>query len=186
VAVIHPTVTDAELKMLTNGGIRGIRFSITDPRNSSTSFEMIEPLSKRVSTLGWHVLINMSEDQINGLSFYEPAKDAGLPRPSLLHYVRAFNRSHPGAACEYSGRAINRTLESQRSSRDRRLQGNGGRPMGRDRGARCVRCSQITLRVLSRGAIVQNHHVRKHPITALRQRNREQRSRFRRIAWIAG
>jgi len=57
VAVIHPTVTDAELKMLAEGGIRGIRFSITDPRNSSTSFEMIEPLSKRVNTLGWHVQI---------------------------------------------------------------------------------------------------------------------------------
>lgn len=64
VAVIHPTVTDAELKMLAEGGIRGIRFSITDPRNSSTSFEMIEPLSKRVNGLGWHVQINMTADQI--------------------------------------------------------------------------------------------------------------------------
>jgi D-galactarolactone isomerase len=64
VAVIHPTITDAELKMLAHGGIRGIRFSITDPRNSSTSFEMIEPLSKRVNVLGWHVQINMTADQI--------------------------------------------------------------------------------------------------------------------------
>jgi hypothetical protein len=55
VAVIHPTVTDADLKMLANGGIRGIRFSISDPRNASTSFDMIEPLSKRVNALGWHV-----------------------------------------------------------------------------------------------------------------------------------
>src|SRR6516162_10888086 len=59
VAVIHPNIKDAELKMLTDGGIRGIRFSITEPRNSSTSFEMIEPLSKRVNALGWHVQINM-------------------------------------------------------------------------------------------------------------------------------
>jgi predicted TIM-barrel fold metal-dependent hydrolase len=64
VAVIHPRVTDTELKMLADGGIRGIRFSITDPRNSSTSFEMIEPLSKRVNALGWHVQINMTADQI--------------------------------------------------------------------------------------------------------------------------
>jgi predicted TIM-barrel fold metal-dependent hydrolase len=64
VAVIHPNIKDAELKMLTDGGIRGIRFSITDPRNSSTSFEMIEPLSKRVNALGWHVQINMTADQI--------------------------------------------------------------------------------------------------------------------------
>jgi hypothetical protein len=57
-------ITDAELKMLADGGIRGIRFSITDPRNSSTSFEMIEPLSKRVNALGWHVQINMTANQI--------------------------------------------------------------------------------------------------------------------------
>ena len=64
VAVIHPTVTEAELKMLAEGSIRGIRFSITDPRNSSTSMEMIEPLSKRVNVLDWHVQINLTADQI--------------------------------------------------------------------------------------------------------------------------
>jgi predicted TIM-barrel fold metal-dependent hydrolase len=64
VAVIHPSVTDAELKALANSGIRGIRFSITDPRNSSTSMEMIEPLSKRINGLGWHVQINLTADQI--------------------------------------------------------------------------------------------------------------------------
>ena len=31
VAVIHPTVTDAELKTLADGGIRGIRFTQFDP-----------------------------------------------------------------------------------------------------------------------------------------------------------
>jgi len=64
VAVIRPTVTDAELKTLADGGIRGIRFSLTDPRNASTSFEMIEPLSKRVNAFGWHIQINMTGDQI--------------------------------------------------------------------------------------------------------------------------
>jgi D-galactarolactone isomerase len=64
VAVIRPTVTDAELKMLADGGIRGIRFSLADPRNAPTSVEMIEPLSKRVNALGWHVQINMGADQI--------------------------------------------------------------------------------------------------------------------------
>ena len=31
VAVIHPTVSDAELKTMEEGGIRGIRFSLTNP-----------------------------------------------------------------------------------------------------------------------------------------------------------
>jgi predicted TIM-barrel fold metal-dependent hydrolase len=64
VAVIHPSISDAELKELASGGIRGIRFSITDPATAATSVDMIEPLSKRVNALGWHVQINMGPDQI--------------------------------------------------------------------------------------------------------------------------
>ena len=64
VAVVHPSVTDVELNMLAKGGIRGIRFSITDPHNASTSMEMIEPLAKRVNGLGWHVQVNLTADQI--------------------------------------------------------------------------------------------------------------------------
>lgn len=64
VAVVHPTITDAELKQLHAGGIRGIRFSLTDPATAVVSFDMIEPLSKRVAALGWHVQINMTADQV--------------------------------------------------------------------------------------------------------------------------
>jgi D-galactarolactone isomerase len=64
VAVIHPDITDAGLKVLADGGIRGIRFSITDATAAVTSVDMIEPLSKRVNALGWHVQINMGPDQI--------------------------------------------------------------------------------------------------------------------------
>jgi len=64
VAVIHPDITDAGLKVLADGGIRGIRFSITDPATAATSIDMIEPLSKRVHALGWHLQINMGPDQI--------------------------------------------------------------------------------------------------------------------------
>jgi predicted TIM-barrel fold metal-dependent hydrolase len=64
VAVVRPDVTDAQLKALASGGIRGIRFSRTTPSTAATTIEMIEPLSKRVAALGWHVQINMTADQI--------------------------------------------------------------------------------------------------------------------------
>jgi predicted TIM-barrel fold metal-dependent hydrolase len=64
VAVIHPTVTDAELKVLAAGGIRGIRFTQFDPATATTTIDMIEPLSRRVADLGWHVQIHMRGDQI--------------------------------------------------------------------------------------------------------------------------
>jgi D-galactarolactone isomerase len=58
VAVIHPTITDAELDALARGGIRGIRFAMSANPNGNTpvtTLDMIEPLSKRVNSLGWHV-----------------------------------------------------------------------------------------------------------------------------------
>jgi predicted TIM-barrel fold metal-dependent hydrolase len=64
VAVLHPTVTDAELKTLAAGGINGIRFTVFDPNSAAVSIDMIEPLAKRVVDLGWHVQIHMRADQI--------------------------------------------------------------------------------------------------------------------------
>jgi D-galactarolactone isomerase len=65
VAVIHPTITDAELDALARGGIRGIRFSLSAPISAAvTTLDMIEPLAKRINPLGWHVQINMDPDQI--------------------------------------------------------------------------------------------------------------------------
>jgi len=64
VAVLHPTVTDAELKTLADGGIRGIRFTVFDPASAVVSIDMIEPLARRVADLGWHVQIHMRGDQI--------------------------------------------------------------------------------------------------------------------------
>jgi predicted TIM-barrel fold metal-dependent hydrolase len=64
VAVVKPDVTDAELKKMAEGGIRGIRFTLFDPTTAVTSFEMIEPLAKRVNDLGWHVQLHFRGDQI--------------------------------------------------------------------------------------------------------------------------
>jgi D-galactarolactone isomerase len=64
VAVVHPTVTDAQLKALADGGVRGIRFTQFDPATATTTIDMIEPLAKRVNELGWHVQIHMRGDQI--------------------------------------------------------------------------------------------------------------------------
>ena len=64
VGVLRPTVTDAELKRLHAGGIRGIRFTTGDPHTAVVSPGMIEPLAKRIAKLGWHVQLNMPVEQI--------------------------------------------------------------------------------------------------------------------------
>jgi D-galactarolactone isomerase len=64
VAVLHPTVTAAELKRLHGAGVRGIRFSLTDPATAVVTLDMVEPLSKRVADLGWHVQFNVEGQQV--------------------------------------------------------------------------------------------------------------------------
>jgi predicted TIM-barrel fold metal-dependent hydrolase len=62
VAVVDTSVTDAELKRLAAAGVRGIRFNLVQA--GATTVDMLEPLSKRVHELGWHVQIHMLGDQI--------------------------------------------------------------------------------------------------------------------------
>src|SRR5271156_3571410 len=62
VAVVDTSVTDAELKRLNDLGVRGIRFNLV--QSGATTVDMIEPLSKRVNDLGWHVQIHMLGGQI--------------------------------------------------------------------------------------------------------------------------
>jgi predicted TIM-barrel fold metal-dependent hydrolase len=64
VGVVRPTATDAELKTLHDGGIRGIRFTVGQPKTAVVTIDMIEPLAKRIADLGWHVQLNMESDQI--------------------------------------------------------------------------------------------------------------------------
>jgi predicted TIM-barrel fold metal-dependent hydrolase len=56
VAVVNDSVGDAELKRMDALGVRGIRFNLAQA--GATTAEMIEPLSKRVNALGWHIQIN--------------------------------------------------------------------------------------------------------------------------------
>lgn len=64
VGVLRPTVTDAELKKLHDAGIRGIRFTVGDPKTAVVSIDMIEPLAKRIADYGWHIQLNMPCEQI--------------------------------------------------------------------------------------------------------------------------
>ena len=64
VGVLRPDVSDAELKRLDRDGIRGLRFTLGNPKTAVVSIDMIEPLAKRIAELGWHVQLNMESDQI--------------------------------------------------------------------------------------------------------------------------
>ena len=56
VAVVNDKVSTEELQRLHALGVRGIRFNLAQA--GATTPEMLEPLSKRVNDLGWHIQIN--------------------------------------------------------------------------------------------------------------------------------
>ena len=64
IAVLHPGVSDAELRALDAAGIRGLRFTQHDPKTAVTTPEMIEPLAHRIHALGWHTQLHMRGEQL--------------------------------------------------------------------------------------------------------------------------
>ena len=68
VAVVHPSVTDAELEELQANGVRGLRFTQHDPATAVTSSDMIEPLARRVAERGWHIQLHLRGEQIVAMS----------------------------------------------------------------------------------------------------------------------
>ena len=95
VAVVHTAITDAELKTLDAGGVRGIRFSLADPTIATTTVDMIETLSKRINPLGWHVQINMGADQIASLDALWNRLPSGIVFDHMGHIPQPQGIAHP-------------------------------------------------------------------------------------------
>jgi D-galactarolactone isomerase len=95
VAVVRPAITDAELKILDAGGVRGVRFSLADPTIATTSVDMIETLSKRINPLGWHVQINMGADQIAALDALWNRIPSGIVFDHMGHIPQPQGIAHP-------------------------------------------------------------------------------------------
>jgi D-galactarolactone isomerase len=94
VAVVNDTVTDAELNRLHALGVRGIRFNLAQA--GATTPEMLEPLSKRVNDLGWHIQINASAATIMEIM---PILEARMPSAivfdHLAHIPQPDGVNHP-------------------------------------------------------------------------------------------
>jgi predicted TIM-barrel fold metal-dependent hydrolase len=64
IAVVAPDVNDSALRALDRGGVRGLRFSVWNPKDTVMTVDMIEGLAQRITSLGWHAQLHMSGDQI--------------------------------------------------------------------------------------------------------------------------
>ena len=107
VAVVDATVTDAELKRLNGLGIRGIRFNLVQA--GATTAEMIEPLSKRVNDLGWHIQIHMKGEQIAG------NEDLLLRVPSPIVFDHLGRLAQPNALDNPGFKTISKLIDKGRT-----------------------------------------------------------------------
>jgi len=103
VAVVDATVTDAELKRLNGLGIRGIRFNLVQA--GATTAEMIEPLSRRVNDLGWHIQIHMKGEQIAGI------EDLLLRVPSPIVFDHLGRLAQPNALDNPGFKTISKLID---------------------------------------------------------------------------
>ena len=68
VAVVNPTVTDAELKRSMPAASAASASASADPASRAVTPEMVEPLAKRIADLGWHVQFNVDGEQVDELA----------------------------------------------------------------------------------------------------------------------
>jgi D-galactarolactone isomerase len=93
VAVVDTTVSDAELKHMNELGVRGIRFNLAQA--GATTPEMLEPLSKRVNDLGWHIQINATADKIMEIMPILQKVPSPIVFDHLAHIPEPDGVSHP-------------------------------------------------------------------------------------------
>lgn len=98
VAVLRSDATDETMNELDRAGVRGLRFSLYTPKNAAASFEMVEPLAKRINRLGWHLQLHWTADQ-----FVEHADMLErLPCPLVLDHMgrlpQPIGINHPAVA----------------------------------------------------------------------------------------
>src|SRR4029077_7646651 len=99
-------VPDADLKRLHSLAIRGIRFNLVQA--GTTTVEMLEPLSKRVADLGWHVQLHLRPEllvQLEDLLLRSPSplvfdhlahipRDNGVEHPAFKTMLKLIDKGH--------------------------------------------------------------------------------------------
>lgn len=94
VAVVEPSVTEAELQSLHDGGVRGVRFNLHSGVGLSPT--LLESMAERIGPLGWHLQVFC---EIDALPALEP-RLAALPVPVVIDHMGLIQGGtgvgHPG------------------------------------------------------------------------------------------
>ncbi len=83
VAMVDATVTDAELEMLHEGGVRGVRFNFVQHLGAAPDLATVDRMLRRVGSLGWHAVVHLDAEDI---ATYRKFLDR-LPVPFVIDHM---------------------------------------------------------------------------------------------------
>lgn len=83
VANVAESVTDRELEILNEGGIRGIRFNFVQHLGGTPDLNVFDRLVERVKPMGWHVVLHFDAKDL--LDFEEMLRK--LPVPFIIDHM---------------------------------------------------------------------------------------------------
>jgi 2-pyrone-4,6-dicarboxylate lactonase len=91
VALLDPTVPDAELARLDRAGFRGVRFNFMGHLGRAAPVDAILSLARRLAPLGWHLQVHGAPDTV-----LVALGDAwrGSPVPVVIDHVGSVDASH--------------------------------------------------------------------------------------------
>jgi len=94
VAVVDPSIRDAELKALDAAGIRGLRVNVVDVKDrkpGTLPLDLLRPLAARIRPMGWHIELLMHADEFPDLD----QTFADFPVPVVLGHL-GYMKGCPG------------------------------------------------------------------------------------------
>ena len=97
IAVVDAAITDAELKQLHDGGVRGIRLTIRDDATTA-KLGGLEAMSKRIADLGWNVQLNVVGDQVIEIQDLLRRLPSGIVFDHMAHPPLPAGADHPSFA----------------------------------------------------------------------------------------
>lgn len=83
VAVVDPAISDAELRQLHAGGIRGVRFNFLKRLVDHSPKDLFLELSRRIAALGWHVVVYFEAELLEELTPFL----AALPTTVVIDHL---------------------------------------------------------------------------------------------------
>ena len=68
VAVVSPTISDAELQRLHEGGVRGVRFNFLKRLVGNAPKDAYRDIAARLADLGWHIVVYFESAELDDLA----------------------------------------------------------------------------------------------------------------------